>query len=171
MSLIFLRIKIRIKIPHIVTVYTTYCHGQRDGDVLYNSVLQHQQRQLDLPEGQDKRNSPSGKVAWSVHHNTNLSGWVPSSSKPDGPLCWVISLAFGLICHDHNFEYNDTNSQTQWTSNQGAMHIQAGCNENPSLAQPAAKQGAMHSGQYVWTMHFKGIYQWEKRGGESNIIR
>ncbi len=45
-----------------------------------HSVLEHQQHQLDLPEArswaaldQDKRYGPSGKVEWTVHHNTNLT--------------------------------------------------------------------------------------------------
>ncbi len=70
-----------------------------------NSVLEHQQQQLNLPEARiwaapvhGKRYGPPGKAAWIVHHNTNLTkARSLSSSQPGGPPCWVISLAFGLI--------------------------------------------------------------------------
>jgi hypothetical protein len=42
-------------------------------------VLEHQQQQLKLPKAdQGNRYWPSGKAAWTVHHNTNLT-WLGQS--------------------------------------------------------------------------------------------
>jgi hypothetical protein len=80
------------------------------GDKAHNGVLYIQYKNIissswifqklaaeQLQTMQEKRYGPSGKAAWTIHHNTNLT-------RSGGPLCLVVSLAFGLIglSHDAN---------------------------------------------------------------------
>jgi hypothetical protein len=53
-----------------------------------HSILEHQQQQLDLPKARSpaapdkgKRYGPSGKAAWTVHHNTRLCHSSPASQQ------------------------------------------------------------------------------------------
>jgi hypothetical protein len=58
-------------LPCVIKLMTVFC---------VHSVLEHQQQQLDLPKTRSpaapdkgKRYGPSGKAAWTVNHDTNLT--------------------------------------------------------------------------------------------------
>jgi hypothetical protein len=67
-----------------------------------HSVLEHQQQQLDLQEtrssrpGQAVRFTREGGMDRPSQHKSQPAGSL-SSSQPDGPPCWVISLAFASL--------------------------------------------------------------------------
>ncbi len=70
-----------------------------------HSVIEHQQKQLDFPQALSWTAPDNGQAVRSVReggmdrpslHKSHPAGSL-SSSQPGGPLCWVISLTFGLV--------------------------------------------------------------------------